>query len=321
MAINSSWLGRWLVQRARRLLGYDTFLVRRSAGDINAAFLDWLDEGGTRDDGAPRPFFAFLNYMDAHGPYVPPDSLAERFGPRRNGRAMADLSSRQDWSAEELAVERAAYDSEIAYVDQEIGAVVAALEERGLLDETLLVIASDHGELFGEHGLVDHGNSLYREVIDVPLVVVFPGRVPEGGRIGETITLRDLAATISHMATGAEHAFPGSSLSRFWEPLPPASSSPILSSVSGGVRMPDWVPVSKGDMKSLVSDGYQYIIDGEGSEELYRYGAERGETGDLSASAAEGARLAEMRRSAEQATATGTEQTTATGSVQADRGP
>lgn len=304
MAINSSWLGRWLVQRTRRLLGLDGFLVQRTAGDINGAFLDWLDANGVRDDVSPRPFFAFLNYMDAHAPYTPPDSLAGRFGPTRSGRALADLSVRRDWSAEELAVERAAYDGEIAYADQEIGAIVAALDERGLLDETLIIIASDHGELFGEHGLVDHGNSLYRELIDVPLVIVSPGRVPEDIRIGEAISMRDLAATISYLATGVEGALPGNSLTRFWEPLPsPAPISPILSSVSGGVRMPEWVPVSKGDMKSLVSDGYQYIIDGEDREQLFLYSPDRAEQTNVAGLPAQAARLEALREMAQELTA------------------
>lgn len=299
-ALSTSWLGRWLANGTRRLLGDDEYLVHKSAGDINGDFLDWLDRDG-------RPFFAFLNYMEAHGPYMPPDSLAGRFGPERSGRALADLSTRRHWSEEGMAAERAAYDAEIAYADQEVGAVVSALEERGLLENTLVVVASDHGEQFGEHGLTDHANSLYRPLLDVPLLLVWYGRVPEGARVGETVTLRDLAATISHLATGDEDAFPGRSLTRFWEPMSDARPlSPVWSSVSGGVRMPEWVPVSKGDMESLVSGGDHYIIDGEGSEELYDYANDREELTDLAASPVGGVRLTEMRRSVQELTATGT---------------
>jgi len=314
-ALSTSWLGRWLANRVRRWLGHDEFLVHKSAGDINSEFLDWLDAGQTdagRTDGGStrvaRPFFAFLNYMEAHGPYIPPDSLSGRFGPERTGRAVADLSVRREWTPEALAAERAAYDGEIAYADQEIGAVVASLEARGLLENTLLIITSDHGEQFGEHGLTDHANSLYRPLLDVPLLVVWYGRVPAGVRFAEPVSLRDLAATISALATGAEDAFPGHSLFRFFEShadMMPAS--PILSSVSGGVRMPDWVPVSKGDMKSLVSDGYHYIIDGAGSEELFDFATDSGEHTSLAESPAESARLGEMGRSVRELTATGTE--------------
>lgn len=219
---------------------------------------------------------------------------------------MVDLSDRRDWSTDELAAEHAAYNGEIAYVDQEVGAVVAALAERGLLDRTLLIVASDHGEQFGEHGLVDHGNSLYRELLDVPLLLVSTSRLPEGLRIAEPVSLRDLAATISHLATGDEDAFPGRSLARFWQaPLNAIPSSPILSSVSGGVRMPEWVPVSKGDMKSLVADGYHYIIDGENSEELYQYSPDREERTNVAESPTEAARLAEMRQTVRELTAAG----------------
>ena len=305
-AVSTSWLARWLAQRVRRALGHGEALVSRSAGDINGDFLAWLDH-----QEESRPFFAFLNYMEAHGPYVPPDSLNGRFGPVRTGRALADLSVRRHWSAEAMAAERAAYDAEIAYADQEVGAVVAALEQRGLLENTLLIVASDHGEQFGEHGLTDHANSLYSQLLRVPLLLVMRGRVPEGARVSEPVSLRDLAATIGDLATGEEDAFPGYSLARFWHsetdmtPLPSvaATLSPSLSSVSGGVRMPDWVPVSKGDMRSLESDGYHYIIDGAGGEELYHFATDPEEQTDLASNPSEAARLGEMRRSVQELTA------------------
>ncbi len=280
MIVNSSLLVRWIVMRSRRWLGRDQFLVWKSAREVNEGFLAWVDGSGKDgSEGGARPFFAFLNYMDAHAPYLPPDSLRGRFGPERRGRALADLSDRRDWTPEELRAERAAYDGAIAYADQEMGYLLAQLESRGLLESTLLVVASDHGEQFGEHGLVDHGNSLYRPLLRVPLVLSMPGRVPGGARVERPVSLRDVTATIAHLARpaggadlarpGGAGAFPGRSLAWAWQGEDPGGS-PLLSAVSAGVRMPEWMPIMRGSMRSIVHDGYHYILNGDGVEELYR---------------------------------------------------
>lgn len=280
MVANSHLLTRLIVLRIRRWLGVDQFLVWKSAEEINRGFLDWLDE-----EGNERPFFAFLNYMDAHAPYLPPDSLEDRFGPPRMGRALADLSERRDWSAEELRAERAAYDGTIAYADQALGALLSDLESRGLLSTTLVVVTSDHGEQFGEHGLVDHGNSLYRELLQVPLVISLPGRVPEAVRVRRPVSLRDLPATIVDLALEGKKAdFPGSSLATGWATGRRATGSPLLAEVSAGVRMPDWFPVMRGDMKSIVHDGFHYILNGDGVEELFYLPEDPAEEENLAAS-------------------------------------
>ena len=152
MVARSSLMVRMIVNRVRRWLGLDQVLVWKSAESINASFLDW---SRTRSD---RPFFAFLNYMDAHAPYIPPPELSGKFGPARVGWATADLSNRQHWEAEELRVERAEYDATIAYVDQQIGVLLDSLESRGVLENTLVVVAGDHGEQFGEHGFDASGS-------------------------------------------------------------------------------------------------------------------------------------------------------------------
>ncbi len=267
MIVNSSLLVRWIVMRSRRWLGHDQFLVWKSARDVNDSFLGWVK--GPGEEGG-RPFFAFLNYMDAHAPYLPPDSLRGRFGPERRGRALADLSDRRDWTPAELRAERAAYDGAIAYADQEMGYLLARLGSRGLLENTLVVVASDHGEQFGEHGLVDHGNSLYRPLLEVPLVISMPGRVPQGARIERPVSLRDVTATIADLARpGDAGDFPGRSLAWAWGGEDTAGSA-LLSDVSAGVRMPEWMPIMRGSMRSIADGGYHYILNGDGVEELYR---------------------------------------------------
>ncbi len=275
MVASSSLLLRKVVLTVRRLAGEDDFLVKKPARDVNDSFLRWVDQD------ADRPFFAFLNFMDAHAPYLPPDSLDGRFGPRRTGRALADLSERREWAPDELRAERAAYDGTIAYVDQELGYLLTELERRGKLSQTLVVVASDHGEQFGEHDLVDHGNSLYRPLLEVPLVISWPGRVPAGLRVERPVTLRDVPATIVQLALGdPPGVFPGTSLVGDWRGTA-ISESPLLSEVRAGIRMPEWLPIMRGDMKSILHENVHYILNGDGVEEAYDFRGDVGESHNL----------------------------------------
>ena len=89
------------------------------------------------------------------------------------------------------------YDDGIAYLDDQLGQPLRGARSRDeLLDNTLIIITSDHGELHGEHGIYGHGSHLYREVADVPLLVVGPVRVPRGTTIAEPVSLRDLPTTV-----------------------------------------------------------------------------------------------------------------------------
>jgi arylsulfatase A-like enzyme len=210
---------------------------------LSADFLAWLDQT------QGRPFFAFLNYYDAHQPYQAPDSLRRRFQ-----------------SADRV---RDGYEAAIASLDQELVQLVDQLKSRHLLENTVVVITSDHGELLGEHNLVGHANSLYQEVLEVPLLIRYEGRTPHGLRIGSPVTLRDLAATLTNLA-GLSQSFPGSSLTRFWDPTPTSSfPSPIISYVTKGIRTPPADPVSRGTMRSIFRDNLQLIVNGDAREELF----------------------------------------------------
>jgi arylsulfatase A-like enzyme len=242
---------------------------RKSAPEVNGRFLRWLSE---RDSG--RPFFAFLNFFDAHEPYLPPPPFDTKFGhaqPRVNPRH--DLDWR--WAPSDIQTEMNAYDGSIAYLDYNIGLLLDQLDERGLLDNTLIIITSDHGEEFGEHSVMDHGYSVYMPVLHVPLVISFPKRVPAGISIREPVSLRDLPATVVDLINVAKGAgFPGASLKRYWNGGTAANTysiSPSLSEVDATDGLPEWYPLSAGEMKSLITERYHYIRNGNGLEELYDY--------------------------------------------------
>lgn len=264
--------------RLRTLLQNDEHLNRISAPAINRRVVDWLPT----DDA--RPFFMFLNYFDAHEPYLPPPPFDRRFGP---GRARGRFSPLHHWlwnpavahgniGDAERREEIDAYDGSLAYLDGELGALLETFDRRGLLDNTIVAITSDHGEEFGEHGLYDHGYSLYRAGLQVPLVIVVPGKAPPGRRILTPVSLRDLPATLVHLAgLGDPGPFPGTSLVPLWTTASPGmpsedhSVSPVLSEVEASPGQPDWFPSSRGPMKALTVAGVRYIRNGDGREELY----------------------------------------------------
>jgi arylsulfatase A-like enzyme len=168
------------------------------------------------------------------------------------------------------------------------------LQARGVLDNTLVVISSDHGEAFGEHGLHGHGNSLYRSELHVPLVVRFPPRVRAGLRVAEPVTLRDMAATAIDAAgpSSTGPTLPGTS---WLTMLAGGQGSSVVSEVSAGVNTEPHHPVSRGAMRSLVTDSLHYIRNGDGVEELYRWREDPLEATDQAPAAAGDSWLATLR--------------------------
>lgn len=200
---------------ARRLTGFDDFFARKSALELNDDFLDWLKRH------RQRPFFAFLNYFDAHEPYLPPPGLDSLFAspvPRQNDLIVHELhqgerSEKEQMTPAERAREREAYEASIAFIDASLGQLFDTLSAWGVLENTVVVVFSDHGELFGEHGKFTHGNSLYREAIEVPLVM-FGAGLPSGLTPRETVSLADLPATILDLIDVRDPRLPGVSLVR-----------------------------------------------------------------------------------------------------------
>ena len=141
---------------------------------INDAFLDWL-----RRRRRDRPFFAFLNYFDAHEPYVPPPGFEGRFGIRPRTSAGLRLPVRYYEHAtsrpiveRDILLARDCYDDCIAFLDEQLGRLLDELRRQGLLDNTMVIITSDHGEAFGDHGHFGHAYGVYLDEIGVPLVIL-----------------------------------------------------------------------------------------------------------------------------------------------------
>lgn len=267
LALSSAILRKAIhIPRLRRVFGRYDSANRKRAPVMNTELLRWLD------DRPSRPFFAFVNYMDAHEVYNPPPPFRGKFGPdtaRKNHLIKYGLggvgfrSQKGKMSPSEVQAELDAYEESIAYLDSHIGALMDSLAARGLLDETVIIVSSDHGESFGEHGRWEHGSSLYPQQLHVPLLMQAPGRVPAGRRIPDVVTLRDLASTILAIGPGVEE-LPGQSLTRFWDAGGVGTqrpASPILGSITNGFWNDKSAPTVRRGMRSVVMDGHQVIED------------------------------------------------------------
>jgi arylsulfatase A-like enzyme len=251
-------------------------LQSRDARGMNLAVLDWL-----RRRRRDRPFFAFVNYYDVHDPYIPPAAYAGRFGitPRapRDYQLLLDFeqSNKDTIDPRDALMARDCYDDCIAFLDDQLGRLLEELLSQGLLENTLVIITSDHGEAFGDHRIFGHANSLYLDEIGVPLVILSPD-APAGRVVVDAVSLRDLPATVvDQLGDAANSPFPGRSLAAHWRQTagqPPAALGPALSEHANATAFqaqPQRGLKRLGVQMSLVALGRHYVRDGMGSEQLY----------------------------------------------------
>jgi len=282
----------------RRLIGEEDALGRKSAADINRSFFRWLDRRP-----AGRPFFAFINFYDAHRPYLPPPPYDRMFvppGTEPDPRLHRTAKPGDDQRDETTAWAANAYDGGVAWLDSQLGVLFAELERRGLTDSTLIIVTSDHGEEFGEHGLFDHGNSLYRQAVQVPLVIRRAGQVPAAARVSAPVSLRDLPMTVLDLVgLGEEERFPGAPLSRYFGSVSPTHDT-LLQGVRKAIRQPERYPAAQGNLAALIQDSVRYIRNlGTGEERLFDLVHDPLEQHDLSGEPPGQARLPALRATLE----------------------
>ncbi|HSR91230.1 MAG TPA: sulfatase [Gemmatimonadales bacterium] len=270
----------------RKAIGYHDRLDRKRAGVINSSFFRWLDMNRS------GPFFVFLNYFDAHDPYVPPSPFGERFAVAPDpSDPKGDGSDRIPSRSQGEDPRRGAYDALIASLDDATRHLFEGLARRGLLDSTIVIIASDHGELFGEHGLYRHMNGLYRELLQVPLLIRYPASVRKGEVVKTPVSLRDIPRTALTLAgVTPDSSIPGHSLTRFWNSEGPiGSDSLVWSELSNnyGERL---------GPHAIVSNGLYYIRRGRDSVELYQLLEDRDQSTNLSRDPARSSDLSRFRQ-------------------------
>ena len=236
---------------------------RKQPYDINQEVLSWIDKN------SPRPFFAFLNYYNVHEPYGLPDS------PQTEPKG--------------TPADTARYDQGIEYTDHYIGLLLAALKQRGLDKNTLVIVTADHGESLGEHNFQGHGRVLYWEQIHVPLVFWYPGHLPAGTRIAQPVSNVSIAATIMDLTGMNSAEFPGPALNLAWQAGREVDWPNPISELAQDTRIFKDDPVldkrlataQTGAMKSLVTAQWHLIVHKTLGEQLYDWHHDSAETKNL----------------------------------------
>jgi arylsulfatase A-like enzyme len=209
--------------------------------------------------------------MDVHDPYLPPEPYRSRFSPTPGpgGIINWEFHVPDRLSPGELQSEVDAYDGAIAYADHQLGRLLAGLAARRPGRDLLVFLTSDHGEEFGEHGGFLHGAHLYRETIQVPLVLWQPGRVPAGRRVAQPVSNASIPATVLDLVNGNPERFPVPSLTALWRESPPAAWPMPVAELSQRTWAPARHPVHHGSLRSAVDQEWHYIESSAGSPELF----------------------------------------------------
>jgi arylsulfatase A-like enzyme len=183
-----------------RWLPLEWRLPHRSAEDITREAVRGLPDTRRAD---ATPFFLFLNYMDAHDPYFPPDDYKRKYGAPRPPFSMSAyvtlrtecMAGTRHVSSEERQDLEADYDAGIAYIDDNLRELFDELRQRGLFDSSMIIVTSDHGEMFGESDIVGHALGLFPELVHVPLLVKYPSQ-RQTETVDHTVSGADILPTV-----------------------------------------------------------------------------------------------------------------------------
>ena len=197
--VNNAWIPLWLSQ-GKHAEPPGTFDVMTS-GELDAKAI--VDRALTWVDGqrAGR-FVLYLHFLDAHTPYSPPKAHIAQFADPSYSGAVGDSFSDADganasrYDAADKKKIVALYDAGVHFIDEQIGRLIDALAKSGELERTAFVVTADHGEEFWDHGHFFHGQSLYDELLHIPLIARVPGAAPAGTVVQRPVRMIDLAPSL-----------------------------------------------------------------------------------------------------------------------------
>ncbi len=259
--------------------GFDSFderCLHRRADCVNRRARQFLNHTG-------EPFFLYLQYVDPHSSYAPPAAYRDRFtapydGPQwvKDGNAAPLFNSllgrgeHVDAAPSDLQHLVDLYDGEIAALDARLGELLADLERRALMDDTVVVITADHGEEFLEHGMIWHCFNLFEPTLHVPLFVHVPGAAPRPAEAAVVQNL-DIVPTILD-ALGVP-------------PPPELEGRSFLPLLRGTPAAPRPAFALQGELRSVSDGRFKLVANAAtGATALYDLVADPGETRDVAAS-------------------------------------
>jgi arylsulfatase A-like enzyme/Tfp pilus assembly protein PilF len=236
----------------------ENLAAERRADAVFDAFSKWL-KGRERDTS----FFVWIHLYDPHAPYDPPEPFRTRYAGNP-------------------------YAGEIAYTDAVVGKVVKDLEQRKLLDSTLVAVVADHGEGLGEHGEQTHSLLIYNSTIHVPMLLFSPGLVPAGKTVDQLTRVIDLAPTVLDYLGISQDIGQGASLRPLIEGT---GSDEQISSYSESLYAS--LNLGWSELRALERGGYRFIL--APAPELYDLADDPGELTNRFDSAPEAAGRLERR--------------------------
>jgi arylsulfatase A-like enzyme len=274
----------------------------KGARETRRLVTHWLEE--KEQDAPDKPFFIFINYLESHLPYDPPEAQRRKFLDEPLLPPVAELCS-EHWMNQAFRLMglegalttdgyrqlAALYDAEIAYLDGCLRDLFADLRAAGELENTCVIIASDHGENIGEHGgLLDHCLSVHQTLLHVPLLVRFPPLFASGLRYPDLVTTTSIFPTILEVA--------GAAADPAWPPavgsLPTRSDDPPTRFVVSEYALPVWElsllasEVNGVDIRPYAvrqecvqNDAWKLVRPSEGPPRLYDLTRDPGETNPL----------------------------------------
>ncbi len=204
------------------------------------------------------PFFLFVNFMETHEPYTSFEQKHANLGPF-NSVHNADLYEYKKIPSQVIGDLKRAYSAAVSQADEYFGRLIGMLRKNGLYQDSLIIATSDHGQEFKEHGFYTHGTFLHDEIVEVPLIVKYPGRRKPAAENGYQ-NLRDIHSLVTKTCDG-EDAVMRSTEKTFSESFgvvhkPPAVNDPVLRAKLEGVRQRVDRP-----RKAVFREGYKLVVD------------------------------------------------------------
>jgi arylsulfatase A-like enzyme len=268
--------------------------VHVGADVVNREALAWLQRH--RRANAAQPFFLWMHATDPHAPYNPAEPFAGRFRRLAANREVKFGQLRdhpERAKADDVVQLIDSYDAEVAFVDQAFGELLKEIERLGLSEDTVIVLTSDHGEEFLEHGGFEHGRTLYQEQLHVPLILRLPQGAGQGVRVASLVRQIDLMPTLLQLlGVPAPAGLEGRSLLEGGEQAPGAFAQTSL-----GYH----------ESRAFVTDGWKVIVNNHKNrpaEEAYHLTADPQEADDRAS--AESVRVGYARQAISIAAAPGT---------------
>jgi arylsulfatase A-like enzyme len=230
-------------------------------------------------------FFAYIQTIDPHVPYDPPGEYvrmydAEEYSGQVKPRLTGDLLEKAKRRPPKVVFDprdkrriAALHDGEITQHDKFFGAFLDRLTALGLAEDTLIVVTSDHGEEFDDHGSWGHGHSIYQELLHVPLMFRLPNRLPAGGRVSDAVSTLDVSSTVTELL-----GVP---------PMPANEGHALVSMMIGEPSSHPAVAFSdfQDDRRVMTTREWKFILRGNLTSTLFDLNADPGETTQLDASA------------------------------------